>query len=131
MWSVWWSDGGVEGCCRGGAPVLPCPALPTPCLSNAHAHTHAVIPPPLAPRQVIPLEDLGRPRIDVVVNCSGVFRDLFVNQVRLWWLLWWPALRVLLWSELRVCGVSVCMGVPPHASLTHPTPPRPTPPPAR
>jgi len=32
--------------------------------------------------EVIPLEELGRPRIDVVVNCSGVFRDLFVNQVR-------------------------------------------------
>ena len=31
--------------------------------------------------QVIPLEELGRPRIDVVVNCSGVFRDLFVNQM--------------------------------------------------
>ncbi len=32
--------------------------------------------------EVIPIEELGRPRIDVVVNCSGVFRDLFVNQVR-------------------------------------------------
>lgn len=32
--------------------------------------------------EVIPLEELGRPRVDVVVNCSGVFRDLFVNQVR-------------------------------------------------
>lgn len=31
--------------------------------------------------QVIPLEELGRPRVDVVVNCSGVFRDLFVNQM--------------------------------------------------
>lgn len=30
---------------------------------------------------MIPLEELGRPRIDVVVNCSGVFRDLFVNQM--------------------------------------------------
>ncbi|EFN57307.1 hypothetical protein CHLNCDRAFT_143921 [Chlorella variabilis] len=29
------------------------------------------------------LEELGRPRIDVVVNCSGVFRDLFVNQMNL------------------------------------------------
>jgi magnesium chelatase subunit H len=27
------------------------------------------------------LEELGRPRIDVVVNCSGVFRDLFINQM--------------------------------------------------
>ena len=33
--------------------------------------------------EVIPLEELGRPRIDVVVNCSGVFRDLFVNQMSL------------------------------------------------
>ena len=33
--------------------------------------------------EVIPLEELKRPRIDVVVNCSGVFRDLFVNQMNL------------------------------------------------
>jgi len=33
--------------------------------------------------EVIPLEELRRPRIDVVVNCSGVFRDLFVNQMLL------------------------------------------------
>ena len=33
--------------------------------------------------QVIPLDELGRPRVDVVVNCSGVFRDLFVNQMNL------------------------------------------------
>ena len=32
--------------------------------------------------EVMSLEELGRPRVDVVVNCSGVFRDLFVNQVR-------------------------------------------------
>jgi magnesium chelatase subunit H len=32
---------------------------------------------------LIPLEELGRPRIDVVVNCSGVFRDLFINQMNL------------------------------------------------
>lgn len=32
--------------------------------------------------EVMSLEELGRPRIDVVVNCSGVFRDLFVNQVK-------------------------------------------------
>ena len=30
----------------------------------------------------IPLEELGRPRIDVVVTCSGVFRDLFINQAK-------------------------------------------------
>ena len=33
--------------------------------------------------EVMSLEELGRPRIDVVVNCSGVFRDLFVNQMLL------------------------------------------------
>jgi magnesium chelatase subunit H len=31
----------------------------------------------------VSLEELGRPRVDVVVNCSGVFRDLFINQVRI------------------------------------------------
>ena len=33
--------------------------------------------------ELIGLEELGRPRIDVVVNCSGVFRDLFINQMDL------------------------------------------------
>merc|ERR1712178_153710 len=33
--------------------------------------------------ELIPLEDLGRPRVDVVVTCSGVFRDLFINQMNL------------------------------------------------
>jgi magnesium chelatase subunit H len=33
--------------------------------------------------ELIPLEILGRPRIDVVVSCSGVFRDLFINQMNL------------------------------------------------
>ncbi|OSX70306.1 hypothetical protein BU14_0809s0010 [Porphyra umbilicalis] len=33
--------------------------------------------------QLIPIEELGRPRVDVVVNCSGVFRDLFINQMAL------------------------------------------------
>jgi magnesium chelatase subunit H len=33
--------------------------------------------------ELISLEELGRPRIDVVINCSGVFRDLFVNQMNL------------------------------------------------
>merc|ERR1719379_1112900 len=31
----------------------------------------------------VPLEELGRPRVDVVVTCSGVFRDLFINQMNL------------------------------------------------
>ncbi|MBC8121549.1 MAG: magnesium chelatase subunit H, partial [Gemmatimonadaceae bacterium] len=33
--------------------------------------------------KLIPLEELGRPRIDVVVTCSGIFRDLFPNQMEL------------------------------------------------
>ena len=33
--------------------------------------------------ELLPIEELGRPRIDVVVNCSGVFRDLFINQMNL------------------------------------------------
>jgi len=33
--------------------------------------------------ELIPLSELGRPRVDVVVNCSGVFRDLFINQMNL------------------------------------------------
>ncbi|WP_346293576.1 magnesium chelatase subunit H [Sphaerothrix gracilis] len=33
--------------------------------------------------ELIPLAELGRPRIDVVINCSGVFRDLFINQMAL------------------------------------------------
>ncbi|KAK8918307.1 hypothetical protein KSP39_PZI021205 [Platanthera zijinensis] len=33
--------------------------------------------------EIVGLEELGRPRIDVVVNCSGVFRDLFINQMNL------------------------------------------------
>lgn len=33
--------------------------------------------------ELVPLEELGRPRIDVVINCSGVFRDLFINQMNL------------------------------------------------
>jgi magnesium chelatase subunit H len=33
--------------------------------------------------ELMSLEELGRPRVDVVVNCSGVFRDLFINQMNL------------------------------------------------
>ncbi|MBD1869216.1 magnesium chelatase subunit H [Cyanobacteria bacterium FACHB-471] len=33
--------------------------------------------------ELIPLSELKRPRVDVVVNCSGVFRDLFINQMNL------------------------------------------------
>ncbi len=33
--------------------------------------------------ELLSLQELGRPRIDVVVNCSGVFRDLFINQMAL------------------------------------------------
>jgi magnesium chelatase subunit H len=37
----------------------------------------------LAGARLIPLETLGRPRIDVVASLSGVFRDLFPLQIRL------------------------------------------------
>ncbi|MCW2277057.1 magnesium chelatase subunit H [Heliophilum fasciatum] len=33
--------------------------------------------------KLIPLEELGRPRIDVVVTVSGIFRDMFQNQMEL------------------------------------------------
>merc|ERR1719487_1838225 len=33
--------------------------------------------------EALSLEELGRPRVDVVVTCSGVFRDLFINQMNL------------------------------------------------
>lgn len=33
--------------------------------------------------ELIPLEKLGRPRIDIVVTVSGIFRDLLSHQVRL------------------------------------------------
>jgi magnesium chelatase subunit H len=33
--------------------------------------------------ELLSLEELGRPRIDIVINCSGVFRDLFINQMAL------------------------------------------------
>ncbi|ASC71287.1 Magnesium chelatase ChlH subunit [Halomicronema hongdechloris C2206] len=33
--------------------------------------------------ELISLEELGRPRVDIVVSCSGVFRDLFINQMAL------------------------------------------------
>ena len=37
----------------------------------------------LAGAQLIPLEELGRPRIDVVITLSGIFRDLLPLQIRL------------------------------------------------
>ena len=33
--------------------------------------------------ELIPLEKLSRRRIDVVISCSGVFRDLFINQIKI------------------------------------------------
>jgi hypothetical protein len=50
--------------------------------------------------EVIPLEELGRPRVDVVVNCSGVFRDLFVNQVCA------PLLPIVVSCLNTLCGLS-------------------------
>src|SRR5581483_9924066 len=32
---------------------------------------------------LVPVEELGRPRIDVVVSASGNFRDLFANHLEL------------------------------------------------
>jgi magnesium chelatase subunit H len=37
----------------------------------------------LAGAQLIPLAELGRPRIDVVITLSGIFRDLLPMQIRL------------------------------------------------
>jgi len=37
----------------------------------------------LAGAELIPLADLGRPRIDVVITLSGIFRDLLPLQIRL------------------------------------------------
>ena len=37
----------------------------------------------LSGAELVPLEELGRPRIDVVVTLSGIFRDLFPLQTRL------------------------------------------------
>lgn len=37
----------------------------------------------LAGAQLVPLEDLGRPRIDVMVSISGIFRDLMPLQIRI------------------------------------------------
>ena len=37
----------------------------------------------LAGAELIPLEELGRPRIDAVMTLSGIFRDLLPNQTRL------------------------------------------------
>lgn len=33
--------------------------------------------------ELVPLEQLRRPRIDCIVACSGAFRDLFINQMTL------------------------------------------------
>ncbi len=37
----------------------------------------------LAGAELIPLEELGRPRIDAILTLSGIFRDLLPNQTRL------------------------------------------------
>jgi magnesium chelatase subunit H len=37
----------------------------------------------LAGAKLVPLERLGRPRVDVVVTLSGIFRDLLPMQTRL------------------------------------------------
>lgn len=37
----------------------------------------------LAGAELIPLEELGRPRVDAIMTLSGIFRDLLPNQTRL------------------------------------------------
>jgi len=37
----------------------------------------------IASVELIPLEELGRPRIDVVITVSGIFRDLLTHQMKL------------------------------------------------
>jgi magnesium chelatase subunit H len=37
----------------------------------------------LAGAELLPLEQLGRPRVDVVITLSGIFRDLLPLQIRL------------------------------------------------
>ncbi|MDP1045348.1 cobaltochelatase subunit CobN, partial [Klebsiella pneumoniae] len=37
----------------------------------------------LAGAQLIPLGELGRPRIDVAITLSGIFRDLLPLQIKL------------------------------------------------
>ncbi|MEM9689163.1 MAG: magnesium chelatase subunit H [Pseudomonadota bacterium] len=37
----------------------------------------------LAGAELVPLEELGRPRIDAIMTLSGIFRDLLPNQTRL------------------------------------------------
>merc|ERR1739844_192383 len=33
--------------------------------------------------ELVPLDELKRPRIDVIMSCAGTFRDLFMNQMML------------------------------------------------
>lgn len=44
---------------------------------------HPQIPGRIARFELIPLEELGRPRVDVLCNMSGIFRDAFQNVVEL------------------------------------------------
>jgi magnesium chelatase subunit H len=37
----------------------------------------------LAGAELLPLEEVGRPRIDVVITLSGIFRDLLPMQIKL------------------------------------------------
>ena len=37
----------------------------------------------MARLELVPLEELGRPRMDVLCNMSGIFRDSFQNVVEL------------------------------------------------
>ncbi|NTU80063.1 MAG: magnesium chelatase subunit H, partial [Chloroflexales bacterium] len=70
---VLWGSDNLKSDCEGVAQVL--------CLMGARP-----VPDELgnvSDVALIPLADLGRPRVDVVVTVSGIFRDLLGNQMRL------------------------------------------------
>ncbi len=56
--------------------------------------------------ELIDLENLGRPRIDVVMTLSGIFRDLLPLQIRLLAKLpTWPQLRMSLWRRTQFARI--------------------------
>jgi magnesium chelatase subunit H len=67
---------GTDNMKRDGAPLAQALALMG---AEARFDTYGR----LCGARLIPLEELGRPRVDVLVTCSGVFRDLLPLQLRL------------------------------------------------
>lgn len=67
--------------------------------------------------ELIPLVELGRPRVDVLASLSGIFRDSFANVVRISvsFGLGWVGLGV------RVCGGGA-LRITPNPQLTPPAP---------